>query len=470
MLVSAIASVTASFVLSAILSSAGAVRYSDGVPVPSPAQLNYQRQEIVALTHFNMATFFRDGDPACDASNWAESQKPSSFAPTNLNISDWIVHYKAIGAKSAILTAKHGCGFLLWPTSVTLPNGENYGYHVGGKGGIGIDVAKEFVSKMQAAGMPHSFYYSLKDSFYLNANGDNVLPAKNLLPGQINVTQDEFEDISVAAVTELWSKFGDLTEIWFDGGISDRIKGKIVPLLNKLQPNAICMGAGIENSPNEVDWVGTETGMPKYPVWSTGCNKPGAGSTGVSPESATNFCPKCGDCTLQSPDHWFFMPGTPIKSLAEMIDMYHGTVGQNAVMELDFAIDRTGGIDPEHSTRYFEFGNWIRACYDKAVGASSWQLTNSVVLDLGKEGATIDRVIVQEDLSRGQRITGYTVEVLAPKSSTWETFTTGSSVGHKHISIADHSSTVAQIRLNVTGGVALPANVSISAFAPCPRQ
>lgn len=35
--------------------------------------------------------------------------------------------------------------------------------------------------------------------------------------------------------------------------------------------------------------------------------------------------------------------GTPIKSLAEMIDMYHGTVGQNSVMELDFAIDRTGG-------------------------------------------------------------------------------------------------------------------------------
>jgi hypothetical protein len=45
---------------------------------------------------------------------------------------------------------------------------------------------------------------------------------------------------------------------------------------------------------------------------------PGAGSTGVSPDKAVNFCPKCGDCTLQSPDHWFWMPNTPIKSLTTL--------------------------------------------------------------------------------------------------------------------------------------------------------
>lgn len=38
--------------------------------LPTPAQLAYQRGEIVALTHFNMATFVQDGDPACNPSNW----------------------------------------------------------------------------------------------------------------------------------------------------------------------------------------------------------------------------------------------------------------------------------------------------------------------------------------------------------------------------------------------------------------
>ena len=166
-----------------------------------------------------MATFYKDGDPACDHGNWATSQKPSSFAPSNLNISNWIESYKAVGCKSGILTAKHGCalafinfpffmhifclpgcGFLLWPTNVTLPDGSNYGYHVGGKGGIGIDVVAEFAKEMTKAGLPHSYYYSLKDSFLLNARHDNVQNPSGLLPGQINVTQEQFEDISVAAV------------------------------------------------------------------------------------------------------------------------------------------------------------------------------------------------------------------------------------------------------------------------------
>ena len=93
-----------------------------------------------------------------------------------------------------------GCGFLLWPTNVTLPDGSNYGYHVGGKGGIGIDVVAEFAKEMTKAGLPHSYYYSLKDSFLLNARHDNVQNPSGLLPGQINVTQEQFEDISVAAV------------------------------------------------------------------------------------------------------------------------------------------------------------------------------------------------------------------------------------------------------------------------------
>lgn len=205
--------------MSAIVSAAVATM---PIPVPTPAQLRYQQQEIVALTHFNMATFFRDGDPACDASNWERSQKPSSFAPTHLNVSNWIESYKAVGAKSGILTAKHGCGFLLWPTKVKLPDGSNYAYHVGGEGGLGVDIAAMYVKEMRAAGLRPSFYYSLKDSFYLNAIADSVRPPSTTLPGQVNVTQDQFEEVSVAAVSELWSQYGELAEIWFDGGAAWR--------------------------------------------------------------------------------------------------------------------------------------------------------------------------------------------------------------------------------------------------------
>ena len=87
--------------LAATASSAAAAA---SVPLPSPAQLAYQQAEIIALTHFNMATYFGDGDPACNVANWAQSQKPSSFNPTHLNVSNWIESYKAVGAKRASKT------------------------------------------------------------------------------------------------------------------------------------------------------------------------------------------------------------------------------------------------------------------------------------------------------------------------------------------------------------------------------
>ena len=70
--------------------------------------------------------FVRSG---CDASNWNESQKPSSFAPTSLDTDNWAASMTALGVKEAVLTAKHGCGFAIWPTHAKLPNGTRYPYH-----------------------------------------------------------------------------------------------------------------------------------------------------------------------------------------------------------------------------------------------------------------------------------------------------------------------------------------------------
>jgi hypothetical protein len=52
----------------------------------------------------------------------------------------------------AVLTAKHGCGHLLWPTAVTLPDGSPYSYAVGKeKSAIKADVLKMFSDSCQAA-------------------------------------------------------------------------------------------------------------------------------------------------------------------------------------------------------------------------------------------------------------------------------------------------------------------------------
>ena len=65
-----------------------------------------------------------------------------------------------LGAKHAILTVKHGCGFLLWPTDVRLPNGWPYGYDVAHTIG-GRNVVQEFVASMKTEGLGYGFSLTL---------------------------------------------------------------------------------------------------------------------------------------------------------------------------------------------------------------------------------------------------------------------------------------------------------------------
>ena len=113
----------------------------------------------------------------CTAANWPQSQQPSAFAPTALNVSNWIDSMKDLGVKEAVLTAKHGCGFLLWNTSTTLPGGAPYTYHVPDE----LNVLQLFSEAMEAAGLGHGFYYSLTNNMFLNVHSHFVRNSTLLL-------------------------------------------------------------------------------------------------------------------------------------------------------------------------------------------------------------------------------------------------------------------------------------------------
>ena len=123
---------------------------SAGIPKPTPEQLTWQQGEIMALIHFNMATFYGEG--GCGPGNWIGkngSSNPENFAPTNLDTDNWAASMKELGVKESVLTAKHGCGFCIWPTTAKLPDGSPYGYSVNPK----LDVIGSYVHSMQKAGI-----------------------------------------------------------------------------------------------------------------------------------------------------------------------------------------------------------------------------------------------------------------------------------------------------------------------------
>ena len=157
------------------------------------------------------------------------------------------------------------------------------GYNVGAKGAaIQHDVLQQFVDSANAAGVGYGFYYSIMKSFYLchSFSGTNSC-TKKVLPGQHNFTDAEYSAIAKKQVTELWSNYGNLTEIWVDSGL-----GGLGELMVELQPQAV----GTPRNPTT--WCGTESGHPVQDVGNSSVWSLGGGHFG-DPDGTTwipKFC------------------------------------------------------------------------------------------------------------------------------------------------------------------------------------
>jgi alpha-L-fucosidase len=65
-----------------------------------------------------------------------------------VNTTEWFDLIMALGANIiAVLMAKHGCGFLLWPTNSTFDDGHPYEYHTS------YDLLQDFANTAKSAGV-----------------------------------------------------------------------------------------------------------------------------------------------------------------------------------------------------------------------------------------------------------------------------------------------------------------------------
>lgn len=260
-------------------------------------------------------------------------------------------------------------------------------------------------------------------------------------------------------MTELWTgKYGNngnLTEIWFDGGIEGKSRPAITAMLKKMQPTAaafngcVVQGGAAQNkstciTPNALRWIGTEAGVAPDPNWSSGFNKGGDPASDM-------FCPGESDTTLQNGDQWFYDAKGGIRTLAELQDVYHGTVGHNAFLMMDYAPTPEGLIAPDQVARYKEFGDWMRGCYygSGVAGKAEHQLgspeAGSTQLVQFDAPQTIDRVVIREDQTEGQAIRGWSVQ--GEVGGKWTPLANGSSVGNKWITLLASNVTVTALKV-----------------------
>ena len=130
---------------------------------------------------------------------------------------------------------------------------------------------------------------------------------------------------------------------------------------------------------------------------------------------------------------------------------------------------KNGTIPADQVARAKEFGDWIRSCYDAPVNATAAFNATTVSLKI-PAGAAVDRVVVQEDLAKGQRVRSYVVDATADGGETWAQVSNGTAVGHKRIDVlaAPLQGAAVELRLTITKAVGDVDVVQFAAFAPCP--
>jgi alpha-L-fucosidase len=340
-----------------------------------------------------------------------------------------------------------------------------------------------FVASVKKVGQAVGMYYSLTNNARTKTCAGNVLP--NPAPGQIAVTPEEYDALVKAHLTELWSNYGPLAEVWFvsftqllpsvpqtrfltdtpsfppqDGGFTPSQRQWVPPLLALLQPHAIAFN-GATLSPNPSRWIGSETGYAPNETWSTcDLNADGAGD----PNSGFWY-PAETDFTVLQGDTWFFDTIHGVRPPAELRAMYEASVGHNTQALIGVGIPPNGTVSgTAQAVALAALGSWVRGCFGAPIAQTSGTGTDFTVMP--SAAAAVDRVVMQEDQTTGQRVRAWTLTAFLPDGSTLP-LGAGRSIGNKRIVAFPEVPQVTMVELKVTAAVGAPVIANFAIFGGC---
>lgn len=390
--------------------------------------------------------------------------------------------------KGVILTAKHHDGFCLWPSKYTDYSVKNSPWK-NGKG----DLVKEMSEACKE--------YGLKLGIYLSPWDRNR--ADYGKPSYIQYFRNQ--------LTELLTNYGDVFEVWFDGAnggwgyyggarenrVIDRATyydwPNTIALIRKLQPNAIIWN---ECGP-DIRWCGNEQGSIGETNWNRFDAKeyiPGMADSRVlrtGRENGNDWVP--GEVNVSIRPGWFYhtYEDAKVKTLPQLLDIYHQSIGRGSCWLLNFPIDRRGlihetdaravvelraAIDRIHNQNLGKKASFSASCTrgnSKRYGAAKvndgkadtyWatddKVTQASIVATFKKPTTFNSIMIQEYIRKGQRVKAFTVEALV--DGQWKQLAQETTIGYKRI-LRLPKTTATKVRVNIAEATAclLLSNIEI---------
>ncbi|HYW45281.1 MAG TPA: alpha-L-fucosidase [Bryobacteraceae bacterium] len=384
--------------------ASAAVRAAAAEPaVPTPGQVEWQDMEVEMFLCLDPCTW--QGRESDD-----HSTPVDRIDPDRLDTDQWAETARSMGAGQILFVAKHSGGFCWWQTRTS-------GYGVketpwrGGKG----DVVKDLAASCRKAGLKLALYLSPHDDMFgAGVAGRCKTPE----------AQAKYNEVFRAQWTELLNRYGEVSEVWFDGSSVIDVGG----ILARHCPDAMVF----QSTRATIRWVGNEDGIAPDPCWNA---VPLAAARG-GVATARDGTPDGGvwlpvECDARLRSGWFWHPDNEptLKSLEQLMRMYERSVGHGAVLLLNNAPDTSGLIPKADVRRSAEFGAEVRRRFGRSAGEARGE-GDTVELRLPR-AAAFDRAITAEDIRSGERVREYRIEALA--AGEWKELARGTAVGHKKI-------------------------------------
>lgn len=394
---------------------------------PTPEQAAWQDLEVGMFIHLAPQTWQdRESDDL--------STPLSAINPAQLDTDQWVRVADSMGARYIIFVAKHEGGFCWWPTRTTEHCVRNIPWRAG-RGDVMADLARSCKDR----GIKLGVYLSPQDRhFGAGVGGRAKDPAR----------QAEYEKLFREQLTEVLTRYGEMVEVWFDGSLVFDVGD----ILAASAPKAMVF----QGPQATIRWVGNEDGIAPYPAWNAVVHpKPGmkwGEYTAADGDPAGNrWLPNECDARIRATWFWKTNNLDTLKSLDDLERMYEQSVGRGGTLLLNNTPDTTGLIPAEDAARSAELGERLRQRYARAVADTSGRGAE-LTLSLSAP-ATVDRVVIMEDITQGERIRRYIVE--ADQDGGWVQIAAGTAVGHKRIEVIQPVRT-SQLRLRTLESVGTP--------------
>lgn len=449
-------------------------------PVPSENQMRWQEMEYYAFVHFSLNTY-------TDQSWGYGNEDVKLFNPEKADCRQWARICKEAGMKGIIITAKHHCGFCLWPSKYTEYSIKNAPWK-NGKG----DMVREMADACKE--------YGLKLGIYLSPWDRNSKDYGK--PEYITYFRNQLR--------ELLTNYGPIFEIWFDGanggdgyygGANETRKidrntyydwKNTYAMIRKLQPNIVIWNDGGDRA--DLRWVGTEEGYVGETNWSL------LNATGDVPWNMLHFGVENGNSWVPAEvntsirPEWFYHPSEDgkVKTVPFLLETYYNSIGHNGSLLLNFPIMPNGLIHSNDEKAALDFAKAVKESFavnlseKKKAEASdvrgnatkfgaamaidnnknTYWATNdnvtkaSLIIDLGKP-TLFNRFLVQEYIRLGQRVKAFMVEALV--DGNWKELAKATTIGYKRI-IRFPSVQATKVRFTITDSKSSPVISNIGIY------